>query len=83
MFNVNYTHIFSEASYPRSELINEYDIYGNLVQTITDTFYTTRLLNQPNDILNFALGYDYKGFSGRISMLYQDKIFKRPDFWTQ
>ena len=83
VFNINYTHIFSEASYPRSELTNEYDIFGNLAQTITDTFYTTRLLNQPNDILNFALGFDYAGFSGRISMLYQDNIFKRPDFWKQ
>ena len=83
VLNINYTHIFSEASYPRSELTNEYDIFGNLIQSITDTFYTTRLLNQPNDILNFAIGYDYEGFSGRISMLYQDNIFKRPDFWKQ
>ncbi|MDX1700532.1 MAG: TonB-dependent receptor, partial [Melioribacteraceae bacterium] len=63
VLNINYTHIFSEASYPRSELTNEYDIYGNLAQTITDTFYTTRLLNQPNDILKFEIGMDYSGFT--------------------
>jgi len=83
VFNINYTHIFSEASYPRSELINEYNEFGLLVSTVNDTFYTTRLLNQPNDILNLSLGYDYMGFSGRVSMLYQDNVFKRPDFWKQ
>ena len=41
------------------------------------------MLNQPNDILNFALGFDYGGFSGRLSLIYQDNIFKRPDFWKQ
>ena len=53
------------------------------MQVVNDTSYTTRLLNQPNDILNVALGYDYMGFSVRLSVLYQDNIFKRPDFWMQ
>src|SRR3972149_48534 len=83
VFNINYTHIFSEASYPKSELINEYDEQGNLVQTVNDTSYTTRLLNQPNDILNLSVGYDFGGFSARLSLLYQDNIFKKPDFWMQ
>jgi TonB-dependent receptor len=83
ILNINYTHIFSEASYPRSIYNAEYDQYGNLVTTIVDTFYTTRLLNQPNDILNLAFGYDLGGFSARLSLLYQDNIFKQPDFWMQ
>ncbi len=83
VLNVNYTHIFSEAGYPKSELTNTYDEEGNLIQVINDTSYTTRLLNQPNDILNVAMGYDYKGFAVRLSVLYQDNIFKRPDFWMQ
>lgn len=83
VFNINYTHIFSEASYPKSVLNNEYDEQGFLIQTINDTSYSTRLLNQPNDIINLAIGYDYEGFSLRLSMLYQDNIFKKPDFWTQ
>jgi TonB-dependent receptor len=83
IFNINYTHIFSEASYPRSEKIVVYDEDGNSVTTINDTSYTTRLLHQPNDILNLAVGYDYGGFSARLSLLYQDNIFKRPDFWMQ
>jgi TonB-dependent receptor len=83
VLTVNYTHIFSSADYPRSVLYNSYDELGNLVQTVSDTFYTSRLLLQPNDIANLAVGYDYKGFSIRVSMLYQDNIFKKPDFWMQ
>lgn len=83
VFNINYTHIFSKASYPKNELLNEYDEEGNLKQTLVNTSYTTRLLNQPNDILNLGIGYDYEGFSARLSMLYQDNIFKKPDFWMQ
>ncbi len=41
------------------------------------------MLNQPNDVLNLIMGYDFGGFSARVSMLYQDNIFKRPDFWLQ
>ena len=83
VLNVNYTHVFSEASYPRSIITTVYDDEGNMSQTIADTFYTTRLLNQPNDILNLSVGYDYRGFSARLSMLYQDNIFKKQDFWMQ
>ena len=83
VFNINYTHIFSKASYPKSEVNTDYNEDGTFTQTVLDTFYTTRMLNQPNDIMNFAIGIDYKGFSSRLSMLYQDNIFKQPDFWMQ
>ena len=83
VLNVNYTHIFSDASYPRSIIYAAYDDEGNLTRTVSDTFYNTRMLNQPNDVANIALGYDLGGFSVRLSLLYQDNIFKRPDFWLQ
>jgi TonB-dependent receptor len=83
VLNFNYTHIFSEASYPKSDKIVTYDDEGNSFTTITDTSYTTRMLNQPNDLVNLALGYDYAGFSLRLSLLFQDNIFKHPDFWLQ
>jgi TonB-dependent receptor len=83
VLNINYTHIFSEASYPKSTLTTVYNDDGTFSQFSTDTSYTTRLLNQPNDILNLVIGYDYAGFSARISMLYQDNVFKQPDFWMQ
>jgi hypothetical protein len=83
VLNVNYTHIFSEAKYPKTITLSFLD--SNFIQQTTyfDTLYATRLLNQPNDIVNIALGYDYSGFSVRISMLYIDNIFKNPDFWFQ
>jgi len=83
VLDINYTHIFSEAGYPKSEFHVSYDDFGNPTTVVKDTFYTTRLLYQPNDVLNLGIGYDYGGFSARFSMLYQDNIFKRPDFWMQ
>jgi TonB-dependent receptor len=83
VLNVNYTHIFSEAKYPKTILESYID--ENFIQRTraVDTTYTSRLLNQPNDIMNVSVGYDLGGFSARASMLYQDNIFKRPDFWLQ
>jgi TonB-dependent receptor len=83
VFNINYTHIFSEAQYPKTEMNYDYADDGSYVKTIRDMPYTTRLLNQPNDVLNLGMGYDYRGFSARVSMLYKDNIFKHPDFWMQ
>jgi TonB-dependent receptor len=83
VLNINYTHIFSEASYPKSILTTVYNEDGSYSQSVLDTSYKSRMLNQPNDIVNVILGYDYGGFSARLSMLFQDNIFKQPDFWMQ
>ncbi len=78
VLNVNYTHIFSEARYPKTDIEVQYNQWGIPVSfTNIDTFYTNRLVNQPDDIVNVSLGFDYKGFSGRLSLLYQSNIFKR------
>jgi TonB-dependent receptor len=37
------------------------------VFTTEDTTYVGRLIQQANDVVNVAIGVDYKGFSGRIS----------------
>ena len=79
VLNVNYTHIFSEAQYPQTIIESKFDPtkVPPFVQTNIDTFYTNRLINQPDDIVNVSLGYDYKGFSGRVSLLFQSNIFKK------
>jgi TonB-dependent receptor len=79
VLNVNYTHIYSEAKYPQTIINTVY--VPKFVKTIVDTFYTDRLVNQPNNIVNMSLGYDYKGFSTRVSVLYTADIFSTPNFW--
>lgn len=79
VLNVNYTHVFSKEKYP----------YGMLKKITTrlkvpvDTFYTSRLLYQPDNIANLSIGYDYEGFSIRVSMIYQDNIFSGDNFYPQ
>lgn len=78
ILNINYTHILSEAKYP---ITYNYRV-GRIIHYV-DTTYSDKLLYQPNNILNLSLGYDFMGFSVRISMLYQENIFTGPDFWPQ
>ena len=84
VFNANYTHISSEAKYPRTVVESKYEFDENynliLTQINHDTTYTDRMIDQPNHIINFSLGYDYRGFSIRVSMLYQSDIFSGTNF---
>ncbi len=83
VLSANYTHIFSSAKY-----LNTYPIAhipsnphtGHTTYTEIDSFYTERLIDQPNDIANLALGYDYRGFSIRVSMIYSSDVFTGEDF---
>jgi len=43
-----------------------------------DTVFVDRLVKQPSLLANISVGYDYKGFSGRISYSYQDDILDVP-----
>ena len=78
VLGVNYTHIFSEAEYPITlkKTVNRKSVY-------VDTTFTARLIEQPDDMVNLSLGYDYKDFSIRVSMLYHTDIFTGADFWPQ
>jgi TonB-dependent receptor len=78
VMNVNYTHIFSKAQYPYTDVQR---VGRQLV--FVDTSFTDRLLFQPDDIVNLSLGYDYEGFSIRVSMLYQGTIFTGTNYWPQ
>ncbi len=95
VLNINYTHIRSETRYPLNrlrEVVVGYDttfVFGQqrilpIWQTVNvDTFYTGRIVHQPDHIFNISLGYDYKGFSARISMLYTDDILTSTNFWEE
>ncbi len=78
VFSANYTHIFSKAQYPYVNVIST----GRSISYV-DTSFTDRLLDQPNDIVNLSLGFDYHDFSIRVSMLYQADIFTGINFWPQ
>lgn len=84
VLNANYTNIFSESTYPRTETQVEWvtDPWGFPTQKVTYVYstYRDRLIDQPDDIVNMAVGYDLGGFSARLSLLYQTDIFKQTAF---
>ncbi len=85
VFNANYTVTSSEAKYPRTIIDFEID-FGPPLQVFSvnnDTLYVDRLIDQPDQIMNLSMGYDYKGFSARVSMLYRSDIFTRTNFWPE
>jgi len=73
VFGVNYARIFSETRYPFYDVavIPQPRPNPPLIALI-DSSSTGRLIDQPNHVLNAFLGYDYKGFSARLSMVYTD-----------
>jgi len=85
VLNANYTVTESEVKYPRTEIYYEIDFGPPLVaQTMNiDSFYVDRLIDQPNEIFNLSIGYDYKGFSGRLSVLSKSDIFMQTNFWKE
>ena len=85
VFNVNYTITRSRVKYPRTVIETDiiFDPIFEVVMNNLDSLYVDRLLDQPNSIINYSLGYDYKGFSGRISMNYISNIFSSTNFWTE
>ena len=89
--NVNYTRLNSKAKYPivnKTQSITGYDtttVFGQTTITpiretiYTDTSYTSRIIDQADDLLNLTIGYDYKDFSIRGSMKYTDDLFSRAE----
>ena len=70
VLNVNYTKAWSDMDYQQVRNIDSTYIDGRFTRHVyitRDTVRTARLLYQGDDVVNIALGIDYKGFSGRIS----------------
>jgi len=84
VLNVNYTRVGSEMDYQQLRNIPIDSTYidpvthrkvSKIVRYSTiDTIRTARLLNQGNDVVNVALGFDYKGFSSRVSFNMQGNV---------
>jgi TonB-dependent receptor len=67
VLGINYTHIWSNTKYPYFDVKAA---RGTITQYI-DSTRSGRLVYQPNDIMNSYIGYDYKGFSARVSFVFQ------------
>jgi len=84
VLGINFTHIFSKAQYPLTAVATSYSPDPPyVIKTYSETFYQDRLIDQPDNIVNLTLGYDYRGFSARASMLYQADIFQGNNFWPE
>lgn len=85
VINANYSHIWSETTFPRSFVKRkQIDEFPYILTSVIDTFRTGKMPNQAADIANLSVGYDLGGFSGRISMLLQGEtltsVGDRPEF---
>ena len=74
VFNANYAYIESQTTYPFFRLgeqtINPDPPPIFVREEIVGT-YDAPLLRQPKHVVNVSLGYDLRGFSGRVSAIYQ------------
>ena len=76
VLGLNYTHIWSSTTYPLTFFTRTVvdSIIGRRTfshQAVIDSSRSGRLLYQPNDIANVYVGYDYEGFSARVSFVFQ------------
>ena len=70
VLGINYSLIRSKTEYP---LFTQRVIPGTRPPqyAFIDSSRTGRLIDQPDNIMNAYVGYDYLGFSGRLSFTYQ------------
>jgi TonB-dependent receptor len=82
VLNINYTKTWSDMAYNQvnnsvgrvKDTTNPaHPIYRNIYLS-KDTVYHARLLNQADNVLNIAVGIDYKDFSARISFNMQGNV---------
>jgi TonB-dependent receptor len=74
LLGVNYTHIWSKATYPwRDDRTFTDPITRRTTVTTIDSTRSGQLIYQPDDVLNAYVGYDYGGFSARLSFVFQGK----------
>ena len=77
VLNINYTRVWSDMDYQQIRNIDSTYLDGRFTKHVylsRDTVRNARLLFQGDNILNIALGVDYKGFSGRISFNLQGDV---------
>jgi TonB-dependent receptor len=84
VLNVNYTRNKSEAEYLRSVVRTQIDpVTYRATLYSEDTTYTSRMIGQPDHLLNLTIGYDYAGFSIRWALRYTSGIFKSANWYEK
>ena len=71
LLGINYTHINSSTRYSLYVPDRVGGTRTNPIYIQIDSSRAGRLLLQPNDIANVYLGYDYQGFSLKLSFVFQ------------
>ncbi|HLE55842.1 MAG TPA: TonB-dependent receptor, partial [Rhodothermia bacterium] len=76
VLNANYTYLESETTYQAYFIVNSDSLIRPrppvyFQELRTDCVRVARMPDQPAHIANVTLGYDFKGFSTRLSFLYQ------------
>jgi TonB-dependent receptor len=76
--NLNYTILKSEIDYPTTRVYTTYDIGSNgkptAVMHRVDSTITDQFMNQPDNIANLSLGFNYKGLNAWLSFQFTGKM---------
>ena len=82
VLDINYTILDTKTKYPYFQAVIIGYEPGFIPVPIYEQYYRTRpgpMEDQPASILNVILGWDFKGFSSRISYRYQSKTVEGLD----
>ncbi len=76
VLSMNYTIIDSETEYPTYYIERMLINPPFTTDVLRDSTRTGRLPNQPDQVANIQVGYDFKGFSARVSFMYQGETLQ-------
>jgi TonB-dependent receptor len=82
VLDLNYSMIWSKTKLPFIDFESVIDSSGPFPKPKTIPVYATReskMLDQPAAMFNARIGWDYKGFSSRLSFRYQGETITRVD----
>jgi len=82
VLDLNYSMIWSSTNYPYFLTVDEWDLSGFIPKLTQSYHYRTRdarMIDQPKALYNIRIGWDYRGFSSRLSFRYQAETMSGVD----
>ena len=82
VFDLNYSRIWSSTEFPYLDIETVLDDSGPIPLPREIPVYRTRearMIDQPADLFNARIGWDYRGFSSRLSFRYQGETINSLD----